>query len=150
IWLPWGMHRLVHFGALFAGWSLPVLLMFPWAYATAFSALAAGASVLAQGPLAVGAVLFCLISANTLGRGFACATRFPKRDQGEIPYTLLGIGIYSLLMTLTARLPVNYPAAWAALLALPLAFDVRGVVTRLHGWFAGLRCIALATWRERA
>jgi hypothetical protein len=150
IWLPWGLHRLVHFGALFAGWSLPILLMFPWAYATVFVALLAAASALAEGLLAVGAVLFFLLSANALGRRAAGGLRATKNRQAELPATLLGIGIYSLLMTLTARLPVNYPAAWGALLALPLAFDARGVVRRLRGWFAELRSIELATWRDRA
>lgn len=150
IWLPWGLHRLVHFGALFGGWSLPILLMFPWAYATVFTTLLAGATALAEGPLAVGAVMFFLLSANTLGG--ACTRRLPGKvhpGSSEIPNTLLGIGVYSLLMTLTARLPVNYPVAWAAVLGLPVVFDLRGVARRLRGWFEELRCIELVAWRER-
>jgi hypothetical protein len=150
IWLPWGLHRLVHFGALFGGWSLPILVMFPWAYATVFTALLTGATVLAEGPPAVGAVLFFLLSANALGG--ECTRRLPgkvHRGSSEIPNTLLGIGIYSLLMTLTARLPVNSPAAWAAVLALPVVFDLRGITRRFGGWFAELRSIELISWRER-
>ncbi|MGA7236805.1 MAG: hypothetical protein WBY44_14050 [Bryobacteraceae bacterium] len=150
IWLPWGLHRLLHFGALFGGLSLPILVIFPWAYVTVFTALLAGASALAEGPLAVGAVLLFLLSANTLGRGVARALRPPKRREEEISYTLLGIGLYSLLMTFTARLQVNYSAAWGVLLALPLVFDSQGLVRRLGSWFAELRSIELAAWRERA
>jgi Dolichyl-phosphate-mannose-protein mannosyltransferase len=150
IWLPWGLHRLIHFGALFGGLSLPILLIFPWAYATVFTALLAGASVLAEGSLAVGAVLYFLLSAHTLGRAAARGLRVAKNRETEIPHTLLGIGIYSLLMTLTARLPVNYPAAWAALLSLPLALDAQGAARRLRSWFAELRSIELRNWRERA
>jgi hypothetical protein len=150
IWLPWGLHRLVHFGALFGGWSLPILLMFPWAYATVFTALLAGATALAEGPLAVGAVLFFLLSANALGE--ACIRRLPGKirpGSSGIPNTLLGIGIYSLLMTLIARLPVNYPVVWAALLAAPIAFNLRGVARRFRGWLAELRSIELIAWGER-
>ena len=37
-------------------------------------------------------------------------------------------------MTLAARLPVHYPAVYAAVLAIPVALDFRGVGRRFAGW----------------
>ncbi len=151
VWLPWGLRRLVHFGVLFGAWSLPVLLIFPWAYAPLFAALLLCATARAAGPLAVGAVLFFLLSANALGAVALQATRRRSKAPAspEILNTLLGIGFYAFLMTLTARMPVNYPAAWAAVAALPLALDWRGVMRRLGAWWAALHSLEMANWRER-
>ena len=149
IWLPWGFHRLTHFAALFAGWSVPVLAVFPWAYASLFPALLTGATVLAEGPAAVAAVLFFLFSANALGTKLA--RRLPGK--GEAPAliaTLAGIGIYVLLMTLSARLPVHYPALWIGLLTLPIAADLPGAAQRLRSWRRMLASVELPRWRLRA
>ncbi len=150
IWLPWGLRRLVHFGALLAACSVPVLLMFPWAYAALFAALLAGATTLAEGPLAVAAVLLFLVASNALGT--AAARRMPGKRHtpaAEILHTLLGIGIYAFAMTLSARLPVNYPIVWGVLLVLPIALDFRGVAQRARGWLAALGSVELRNWRER-
>ncbi len=152
VWLAWGRRRLIHFGALFGAVSLPILLIFPWAYATVFAALLLGATALAEGPVAVFAVLFFLVSANASGR--AVISRLGRVSHSPEPpdalATLLGIGIYATIMTLTARLPVNYAAAWALLLALPIALDLRGTASRLRAWFDALRAIELRNWRVRA
>ena len=42
-------------------------------------------------------------------------------------------------MTFLARVPVNYPVVWGAILAVPLLLDVRGVRDRIAGWIALLR-----------
>ncbi len=143
IWLPWGLHRLTHFAALFFGFSAPILAMFPWTYAAVFPALLTAASVLAEGPAAVGAVLLLLLSANALGS-------LLLRRSPQILATLGGIGVYALLMTLTARIPIHFAALWAVLLALPIAADAHGVVERVKGWGRSLAAIELPTWRQRA
>ncbi len=152
IWLPWGQRRFFHFAALFAAVSLPVLLMFPWAYAPAFAALLLGATALATGPLAVGAVLFFLLSANAMGRSVMVRLPAAPKQSGasELFCTLLGIGVYALLMTLTARIPVNYAAAWAVVLGLPLALDARGTVARVRRALAALGSVELPSWQVRA
>ncbi len=151
IWLPWGQRRFFHFGALFGAVSLPLMLIFPWAYAPLFAAVLLGATALATGPLAVLAVLFFLLSANVVGR--AALERLPlatkKPENSELFFTLVGIGIYALLMTLTARIPVNYGVVWAAVLALPIALNARGTVVRVRRWLAALGSIELPTWRVR-
>lgn len=143
IWLPWGLHRLIHFAALFFGFSAPLLAMFPWAYAAVFPALLAGGSVVAEGPLAVGAVLFFLFSANALG------ARLLRKGSSQITGTLAGIGVYALIMTLTARLPIQYAALWVAALAVPIALDARNCLERLKEWGRRLRAIELPSWRQR-
>ena len=176
IWFPWGQRRLGHFTALFAAWSLPVLIMVPWSYASVLAALIALATLLATGPLAVAAIVFFLVSAGALGskllslvdsfrntvayskhsaplrsrlrsepRASASGLsirwrtsetvhleRKAKPDQhspeAHICATLLGIALYAFAMTLTARIPINYAAVWAAVLAIPILLDARGVV----------------------
>src|SRR5581483_354681 len=63
--------------------------------------------------------------------------------------TVLGTSIYIFLMTFLARQPVNYPAVWLVLLALPIAVDWRGVRARLAGLADWLRRAELRTWGER-
>ena len=148
IWLPWGQRRLEHFAALFAAFSLPLLLIFPWAYASVFAALVAGATVLATGPLAVIAIVFFLASACALG-SMLLGKAEPRTPEAHVCATLLGIAIYAFAMTLTARIPVNYPAAWAAAVAIPILLDPRGVVRRFRELAARLRSISLPKWPER-
>lgn len=143
IWLPTGLHRLTHFAALFFAFSTPMLAMFPWTFAAIFPAMMTGASVLAEGPLAVGAVLFLLLSANALGS-------LLLRRSPQLIATLAGISVYALLMTLTARMPIHFAALWTVLLALPIAADARGVVARVKGWGRSLAAIELPNWRQRA
>ncbi|HEX3879428.1 MAG TPA: hypothetical protein VHW24_20740, partial [Bryobacteraceae bacterium] len=151
IWMPWGLHRLTHFAALFAGWSVPLLLMFSWVYAMVFPALLAVATTVAAGPRAVLALLFFLASANSLGS--VVTRRLPGKrvwnGMTDILSTLLGTGIYALVMTLTARAPVNYPLAWGLVLAAPIVVDRRELPARLRRWFDWLRSIELRDWRER-
>ena len=155
IWLPWGQRRLAHFTTLFAAWSLPLLILFPWAYASVLAALAAGATVLATGPLAVAAIALFLASACALGS--MLLGKAEPRTAGDIRpviahvcATLLGIAIYAFAMTIAARIPVNYPAAWAAVIAIPILLDARGVIRRFRELAAPLRSISLPNWPERA
>ena len=54
------------------------------------------------------------------------------------------------MMTWLARLPVNYPAVWATLLALPILIDLRGTGRRLARCAALLRRTELRSRAERA
>jgi hypothetical protein len=153
IWYPWGERRLGHFAALFAAWSLPVLIVVPWTYASALAALIALATVMATGPLAVAAIVFFLVSACALGSKLLSLDRRGKAElpspEAHICATLLGIAIYAFGMTLTARIPVNYPAVWAAVLAIPILLDARGVVRRFRELTALVRSVSLPNWPER-
>ena len=64
--------------------------------------------------------------------------------------TLSGIGVYVFLMTFLVRLPVNYPAVWGAMLAIPILLDLRGVGSRMRDWASSLRRVELRGWWERA
>jgi 4-amino-4-deoxy-L-arabinose transferase-like glycosyltransferase len=48
------------------------------------------------------------------------------------------------------RLPVNYPAVWGAILAIPILLDLRGVGGRLSLWLSGLRRAELRGGWQRA
>jgi hypothetical protein len=64
--------------------------------------------------------------------GLAAAGREPRFiPRNQLCATLLGIAVYIFLMTFLARLPVNYPAVYAVLLAIPALIDIRGVGRRL-------------------
>jgi hypothetical protein len=151
IWLPWGERRFFHFAALFAAFSAAVLMMFPWAYAALFAALLFAGTALASGPLALGAALLFLLASNTLGR--ALIGRLPgaaKPQPPELFSTLTGVGSYAFLMTLAARLPVNYAGVWAAALALPVVLDARGVMRRSREWLRALLAAEPGGWLARA
>src|SRR5581483_928210 len=54
-----------------------------------------------------------------------------EEAEPQLLSTLAGAAIWILVMTLTARLPVQYSLVWAALLALPILVDLRGAKRRL-------------------
>jgi hypothetical protein len=62
--------------------------------------------------------------------------------------TLLGMAVYIFLMTFVARLPVNYPAVYAVLLALPLLIDFRGVRRRLAACGRALITRRKVSWQQ--
>jgi len=149
IWEPQGMRRLVHYIGLFLVAAIPVMVFVPWCFAGLVAGLAAAGTVLAAGPLAPLAVLLFLISACALGSrllGRAPDDSLP----GQALATMLGTAVYIFLMTLLARLPVNYPPVWAVLLAIPIAWDRSGVRRRLAACADGARRAELRSWGERA
>jgi hypothetical protein len=148
VWFPWGEGRLGHFAALFAAWSLPLLIVVPWTYATGFAALIALATILAAGPLAVAAIVFFLASACALGSRLLGEAE-PRPPESLLRATLLGIAVYAFAMTLTARIPVNYAAVWTALVAIPILLDARGVLGRFRRLTTLARSITLPNWSER-
>jgi glycosyltransferase involved in cell wall biosynthesis len=133
IWEPVGLYRLARFGGVFLAVAVPLLLMAPWTFAALVLGLVTLGTAIAVGPQAVLATAFflvasCALGSKLLGRG--------EEDTAEthLCATLLGMGVWIFLMTFLARLPVNYPAFWAAVLAVPVVWDWRGVWRRLSYW----------------
>lgn len=149
IWEPAGWKRLSKYTWVFLGAGLPILLMVPRAFAGIVCALLAVLTAIAVGPGALLAPAFFLISANTLGSIFLGRT---KEDgiKVQICATLLGASVYIFLMTFLARLPVNYAALWIAILAGPIAFDLRGTLRRLRSWVSWCGSVRLRRPAQRA
>jgi glycosyltransferase involved in cell wall biosynthesis len=145
IWYPVGLSRLVKYTGLYLAWSAPLLLMAPWTFTAVIVMLTAVFTAVAVGPLPLLAVVFFLISACALG-----SRLLSHAKKSQICATLLGAGIYIFLMTLLARVPVNYAAVWAVLLALPVLADLNGVWKRLRQWGSALASAELRDWGERA
>jgi hypothetical protein len=149
LWEPAGMGRFKHYICLFLVIAIPVLVFAPWCFTGLIVALATVGTVLAAGPLALLAVVYFLISASALGSrilGRAQDTSLPTQTLA----TLVGTAVYIFLMTLLARLPVNYPVVWVALLTLPIAWDWTGVRLRIAAWAGSVRHAELRSWGERA
>jgi glycosyltransferase involved in cell wall biosynthesis len=149
IWEPIGLTRLAKFGGVFLAVAAPLLLIVPWTFAALISGFAILGTAIAVGPQALLATAFFLISSCALGSRLLGRT---KEDSVEthLCATLLGTGVYIFLMTFLARLPVNYPAFWAVLLAVPVAWDLRGVWRRLAYWGQRLCSAELRPPGERA
>jgi dolichol-phosphate mannosyltransferase len=149
IWVPIGVHRFLKYIGIFLGVSVPLLMMAPWSYATAIAGLTAVGTAFAIGPVALLAVVFYLVSSCALG------SRLLGRKHGDAPEsqlfsTLLGAALWIFVMTLVARIPVNYPAVWAGLLAVPVLLDWRGAWRRLERWWRLLLAAELRGYAERA
>ncbi len=138
IWYPVGWARFLRYGGAFLALAIPLLLMVPWTFASLLTVLLIGLTTFALGPAPLLAASFLLISACALGRLVLDRGAGEIHDghsaQDDVLATLLGLALYILLMYAVARLPVNYAAAWAAMLALPVLADWRGVLRRLRRW----------------
>ncbi len=149
VWAPDGMRRFVHYIALCLVVAVPVMVFAPWCFTGLALGLAAVGTALAAGPLALLAVVLYLVSACALGSrilGRAHDASLPGQALG----TMVGTAVYIVLMTFLARLPVNYPLVWLALLAIPIAWDWHGVRRRLTACAAFVRQAELRSWGERA
>jgi hypothetical protein len=123
IWDPVGIERLGFYIGLFAGVATPVLILAPWALAPLAATVALAGTILAAGWAATLAPLLFLSSAWALG---SFLLRPKERSlEAHLLSTLLGVAVYVWLMTLTARLPIQYAWAWLLLLALPLLWSAR-------------------------
>ncbi len=154
IWNPVGFSRFLRYGGAFLSLALPLALMAPWTLAMAFTVLLLGLTAFALGPLPLLATAFLLISACALGRLMmdrgGSSESGPLSGSDDVLATLVGLSLYMLLMYVVARLPVNYPAVWAAILALPLLADFRGVLARLRQWTRAIAGMELRGPGERA
>jgi glycosyltransferase involved in cell wall biosynthesis len=149
IWEPVGLYRLARFGGIFLAVAVPLLLMVPWTFAALVFGLTILGTAIAVGPQAVLATAFFLIASCALGSKLLGRS---KEDSVEthLCATLLGMGVCIFLMTFLARLPVSYPAFWAVLLAVPVAWDWRGVWRRLAYWGRRIGSAELRPPGERA
>jgi glycosyltransferase involved in cell wall biosynthesis len=149
IWEPVGLQRLARFGGEYLAIAAPLLLIVPWTFAGLILGLTILGTAIAVGPQAVLATAFFLIASCALGSKLLGRA---EEDSVEthLCATLLGMSVWIFLMTFLARLPVNYPAFWAVLLALPVAWDLRGVWRRLAYWGKRIRSAELRPPGERA
>ncbi len=149
IWEPVGLQRLAKFGGEYLAVAVPVLLIVPWTFAALIFGLTILGTAISVGPQAVLATAFFLIASCALG-----AKLLGRSEEDSIEThlcaTLLGMGVWIFLMTFLARLPVNYPAFWAVLLAAPVAWDWRGVWRRLVYWGRRIGSAELRRPGERA
>jgi glycosyltransferase involved in cell wall biosynthesis len=149
IWEPVGLYRLSRFGGMFLAVATPLLLVVPWTFAALTFGLTILLTAIAVGPQAVLATAFFLIASCALGSKLLGRA---EEDSVEthVCATLLGMAAWIFLMTFLARLPVNYPAFWAVLLAVPVAWDLRGVWRRLAYWAKRICSAELRPPGERA
>ncbi len=148
IWESIGVTRFLKYIGMFLGVAFPLLLIAPWTFPGAITVLTALGTAIAVGPLALLGVVLYLISCCALG------SRLLGRPHGDSPEsqilaTLLGVSVWIFTMTLIARLPVNYPAVWVVLLAVPVLLDGRGTWRRLVRWWQLLRGAELRDYPER-
>ncbi len=149
IWDPQGMRRLLHYIAVFLAVAVPIMLFVPWSFTGLAVGLAAVGTAIAAGPMAPLAVLFFLISASALGSLLLRADNDDSLPSQALA-TLLGTSVYIFLMTLMARVAVNYALVWALLLFIPILYDFRGVFRRIRACARAVRGVELRTWGERA
>jgi glycosyltransferase involved in cell wall biosynthesis/4-amino-4-deoxy-L-arabinose transferase-like glycosyltransferase len=149
IWEPIGLQRLARFGGEYLAISAPLLLIVPWTFAGLILGLTILGTAIAVGPQAVLATAFFLIASCALGSKLL-GRADPDSVETHLCATLLGMGVWIFLMTFLARLPVNYPAFWAVLLAVPVVWDWRGVWRRLAYWGKKIRSAELRPPGERA
>jgi len=149
IWEPVGLYRLARFGGIFLAVAAPLLLMVPWTFAALIFGLTILGTAIAVGPQAVLATAFFLIASCALGSKLLGRAEEDSLET-HLCATLLGMAVCIFLMTFLARLPVNYPAFWAVLLALPVAWDRRGVWRRLAYWARRIGSAELRPPGERA
>jgi len=145
IWDPVGLHRFMRFSGAYITLALPLLMLFPWSFAAVMTGLVLLLTAVAVGPSAILAVAWFLLSANALG-----GLLLRRGKDAQLLSTLTGAAVYVLLMTLLARQPVHYGMAWAAVLAIPILLDARGMRRRMGQWVSGIRSAELRSGWERA
>ncbi len=149
IWEPVGWHRFMAYAKVFLGLAVAALVFVPRAFNAIVLGLVLVLTVVSAGPMALLAVAFFVISAGALGTRLL-GWKNADSLETQICAILLGAGVYIFLMTFLARLPVNYPAVWGIVLAVPVAIDWRGVRIRLAEWAGALRRPALRPWERAA
>ncbi|HWC97820.1 MAG TPA: bifunctional glycosyltransferase family 2/GtrA family protein [Candidatus Sulfopaludibacter sp.] len=141
IWRPTGLQRFWRYCRILALFSVPVLGLFPRAFVPLVTAAVLVGTGLAAGPLALAAVALFLLSAYILGSRFV---------QDGILATLLGTGVYILLMLATARAPIQYAAVWTCILLAPIALDLGRTREALTAGARALLTVRPGPFSERA
>jgi hypothetical protein len=136
IWREAGLRRFTAYAKYFGIFALVMTVFARRVFPPVLAVLLAVLTVMSVGPAALFAVVLFLVSANALG---SIALRKTVGVEDQVCATLLGAGIYTFVMTFACRVPVNYPAVWAAVLLVPVAVDWRGLRARVAGWWKLLR-----------
>jgi glycosyltransferase involved in cell wall biosynthesis len=137
IWYPQGLRRFERFAEAFAVLSAVLIFAAPRYFGAIVAGLLAILTAISVGPAPLLAVAFFFLSANALG-SILLRGGVPESAEDQVCATLLGVGVYTLLMTFLARTPVNYAAVWGAILAAPILLNFRGLRLRLAAWRAAL------------
>ncbi len=137
LWYPVGLLRFTRYIGMYLAVAAPLLLLVPWTFTGLLAALMLVFTSLSVGPSAVLGAAFFLLSACALGSRLLRAK--PDSLEDHLLATLAGAGVYIFLMTLLARLAVNYPWFWGLLLAVPLALDFSNTWRRLTYWLSLIR-----------
>lgn len=130
IWYPVGLKRFERYTEFYAVLSLVLMMAVPRYFGVVLAALLTVLTAMSVGPAPLLATAYFLLSASALG-GKLLGRGKEESAQHLLCATLLGSAIYIFLMTFLARVPVNYPVVWGALLALPIVLDLGGVRRRL-------------------
>lgn len=132
-WTKIGQFRFIHYTKIFWAASIAVLLIAPAAFAPIVALLFVVLTTIALGPLALLAVVLFLIASCALGSKLMGSSGDASAEN-QLCATVLGMAVYIFLMTFLARLPVNYPAVYLVMLAIPVLIDIRGVSRRMVSW----------------
>jgi glycosyltransferase involved in cell wall biosynthesis len=138
LWYPAGIRRFERYAEVYAILSAILIFAAPRYFAGVFAALLVLLTAFSVGPVPLLAAAFFFLSANALGSKLLGRTK-SEAVEDQVCAMLLGTGIYTFTMTLVARLPVNYPAVWAVVLAAPLLIDPRATMARFANWVRLLR-----------
>jgi glycosyltransferase involved in cell wall biosynthesis len=136
IWSPVGWKRFESYTVIYSVLAALLMLAAPRWFGVAMVTLLAALTVISVGPQALVAVALFLLSASALG-GRLLGRVKEHSARHELCATALGAAVYIFLMTVLARVPVNYPAVWGGLLAVPVLLDGAGVARRL-AWLRGV------------
>ena len=142
VWTQPGMRRFLRYTGLFLEIGIPLLLMAPWTFTGAVCALMLAGTALAA-PMGLLATLYFLLSSWALGSRIF-------RHAGVALATMAGLAIYILLMGAVARAPLNYPAVWAIVLAIPILLSRARVLQLVKNGVSLIRRASLPSPRERA
>ncbi len=132
-WTPAGQQRFLHYTWVFGAAAAALVLTAPAALPPVFAVLLLAATGAALGPAALLSAAGFLVASCALGSKLV-GRRDDTSAETQLCATLVGIAVYIFLMTFLARLPVNYPAVYIVLMAIPVAADLRGVGRRLASW----------------
>lgn len=119
IWTPLGLHHLWRYSVLFAVTATTVMLLARRYFVAVVAAAVLVGSVRAVGAAPPAAVLLFLFSATVLGRAIFGRALEPRLA------AMAGLAIWTVSMTLAARLPVHYPATYLVAMLLPVAVGYR-------------------------
>lgn len=148
IWDAVGVQRLWRFTGIFLAFAVPILLLVPWCFAGLAMGLVALGTTISLGPAALFAVALFLVSSCTVGMRVLGRSQ-EDTWESHVLGTLTGMSLFIFLMYLVARLPVNYPAVWGALLVAPVLLDWRSVGRRAAYWVRLFGSIALRPPSQR-